>query len=113
MADPEDERATKNPTSAPGEPVGGPRTALPGGADGRQPGPVEDEPVPKLGRGRRRRKITYFPPGEIISIFALIIGLIAVVSLKDSCARGAEGLFKAFEAPLDAGAATVPRPPAP
>jgi hypothetical protein len=68
--------------------------------------------VPKIGRGRRR-KIVYFPPGEIISIFALIIGLVAVLTLKDSCARGAEGLFKAFEAPADAGTRAVPRPPAP
>jgi hypothetical protein len=77
----------------------------------KTPPDAPDEDVPRLGRGRRR-KVKYFPPGEVISIFALLIGLFAVIALKDSCARGAGGLLKAFDAPPDGGAAghTIPRP---
>ena len=72
---------------------------------------VDSEPVPKLGRGRRRRGLGfYFPPQQVISLFALIIGLVAVLALRDSCARGAGNLLKAFEPPPDAGAAVVPKP---
>jgi hypothetical protein len=69
-----------------------------------------DEPVPKIGRGRSRKLSYYFPPQQVISLFALIIGLIAVLALRDSCARGAGNFIKAFDAPPDGGAAVVPRP---
>lgn len=69
------------------------------------PGPDDD-----LAARRRRRLGYYFPPAQIIAIFALLIGLIAVVTLKDGCARGVENLFKAFDQP-DAGPA--PRNPMP
>ena len=76
--------------------------------------PDDDAPVPKLGRGRRHGKLSYyFPPQQVISLFALIIGLIAVLALRDSCARGAGNFIKAFDATSDGGAAVVPRPPAP
>jgi hypothetical protein len=48
---------------------------------------------------RKRRIGYYFPPAQIITMFALVIGLIAVVTMKDSCAHGAENLYKAFELP--------------
>lgn len=55
-------------------------------------------------RARRRRRASYyFPPAQIIAIFALTIGLVAVVTLKDGCAKGAGNLLKAFEGPPDAG----------
>jgi len=74
----------------------------------------DDAPVPRLGRGRRRGKLSYyFPPQQVISLFALIIGLIAVLALRDSCSRGAGNFLKAFDAPPDGGAAVVPRPPSP
>jgi hypothetical protein len=84
-------------------------------AKGNQPGgePGADDEVPKIGRGplfRRRRKPNYLPAGQIITIFALLLGLFAVVTMKDSCARGAENLFRAFDVPPDGGAAGTPVP---
>jgi hypothetical protein len=58
------------------------------------------------------RKRNYFPPGEIITIFALCIGLFAVLALRDSCAQGVENLFKAFDV-ADAGPAAAPAVPRP
>ena len=73
---------------------------------------LDSEPVPKIGRGRSRRRWSYyFPPQQIISLFALLIGLFAVLALRDSCSRGAGNLLKQFEElPPDAGARAVPRP---
>jgi hypothetical protein len=74
----------------------------------------DDDPVPPSAYRLPPRKRTYFPPAEIISIFALCICLFAVIALKDSCATGVENMFKAFEV-IDAGPAqpsapAVPRP---
>ena len=93
MADPENNPPSSPPASAPD-------------AD------PDSEPVPKIGRGRHRRRWSYyFPPQQVISLFALIIGLIAVMALRDSCARGAGNFIKAFDAPPDGGpAGVVPRP---
>jgi hypothetical protein len=98
VADPDD----KSPP-APPEPAAG--------APGASASELDDEPVPRIGRGRSRRRWSYyFPPQQVISLFALIIGLIAVLALRDSCSRGAGNFIKAFDAPPDAGAAPVPRP---
>jgi hypothetical protein len=56
---------------------------------------------------RRRRLGYYFPPAQIIAIFALVITLVAIVALKDSCANGVGNLFRAFDVAPDGGA----RPP--
>jgi hypothetical protein len=94
------------------DPDNDPSDARPGATASEAPPHVDDDaPVPRIGRGRHRGKWSYyFPPQQVISLFALIIGLIAVLALRDSCSRGAGNFLKAFDAPPDAGAAPVPRP---
>lgn len=64
----------------------------------------DDEPVPRIGRGRMRARL---PQQQIITILALLIGLFAVLGLRKGCANGVANMFRAFD--LDAG----PAPPAP
>jgi len=104
----QDSRRVADPDNDPSEARPGATASEP--PPGAEP-PDDDAPVPKLGRGRHRGKWSYyFPPQQVISLFALIIGLIAVLALRDSCSRGAGNFLKAFDAPPDAGAAAVPRP---
>jgi hypothetical protein len=83
----------------------------PPGAPAAEAPPDDDAPVPRIGRGRHRGKWSYyFPPQQVITLFALLIGLFAVLSLRESCSRGAGNLLQQFEYRPDGGTAPVPKP---
>lgn len=77
---------------------------------------MSDDPKDKLptdeewDRIARRRKRTYFPQKEVITIVALLIALIAVLGMRKGCAQGVGNMFRAFE--IDAGPRRAPGPPA-
>lgn len=56
---------------------------------------IDDEPVPKLPRGRTFR----FAGGQIMSIGLLLIALFAVVAMRGACAAGAGSMLEAFDEP--------------
>ncbi len=63
--------------------------------------PDDEEPVPKLPRGRF---LTRMQMRDIFAILMLLTTLIAVLALRRGCAEGVGNLFRAFEPPVDAGA---------
>jgi hypothetical protein len=65
------------------------------------------DPYPNGMPRKRRGFLFYFPPRQVIAISSLIIALIAILGLRQSCSQGVGNLFKAMEA-ADAGP-----PPAP
>jgi hypothetical protein len=60
-----------------------------------------DDPVPRIGRGRRRRA-SGIPVGEITRILMLLVALIAVLGMRTACADGAASWFNVVAPPPSA-----------
>ena len=70
----------------------------------------DDEDIPRLPRGRGFK----LPMAQVMSILMLITCLIAVLALREGCAKGVANFFNNFDqAPPARDAATGNTPPAP
>jgi hypothetical protein len=67
--------------------------------------PTEEE-WDRIGKRKRRR---YFPQREVITIIAMIIMLVAVLTLRKGCAQGVGNLYHQFE--VDGGPAVKQKSP--
>lgn len=87
-----------------------PAGASPGGAPGQsshdisQPLHEDDEPVPRLPRGRGLK--LSFP--EIARILMIVAMLIAMMMLRRPCAENTGRFIESFEPPVDAGPTRTP-----
>ncbi len=65
-------------------------------------GKRDADDVPHIGRGRLRPR---FPLAQLIQIFMLIVALVAVLMLRQSCASGVATWFNTVAPPVtvDAG----------
>jgi hypothetical protein len=70
----------------------------------RSQSPGDDEPVPRLPRGRGLK--LSFP--EIMRILMILAMLIAVVALRRPCAENTGRFIQSFEPPADAGPGRTP-----
>jgi hypothetical protein len=69
--------------------------------------PDPEEPVPRL----PRPKGWGFSGGELVRIAMFATLLVAVLVLRKPCASNVGNFIQSFEAPVDAGAATLPPAP--
>jgi hypothetical protein len=40
---------------------------------------------------------------KLLAVLLVLAGLVAVIALRTTCASGVAGLFRAYDAPVDAG----------
>jgi hypothetical protein len=71
---------------------------------GRSQSPGDDEPVPRLPRGRGI-KLSF---AEIMRILMILAMLLAVLALRRPCAENTGRFIQSFEPPVDAGPARTP-----
>jgi hypothetical protein len=76
----------------------------------QQPDPDDD--VPHVPRPRRRGFFFYFPHRQLVPLAALVIALIAILALRQSCAQGVAQLYRSMEPPPDGGPSVSPAEPA-
>lgn len=76
------------------------------GQDRQVPQDADDEPVPKLPRGRFFR----LAGGQMMTIGLLLIALVAIIFMRNTCAGGAGKMLKAFDEPPQ-DPSIVPTPP--
>lgn len=61
----------------------------------------DDEPVPRIGRGRLRPK---FPLAQVVQVMMLVTALIAVLVMREGCGKGVANWFNIVAPESAAGA---------